>query len=118
VARLLPQLLIPGRPVRGGGRASGDELRGGACVAVELEKLRGMSLALRRRVLRAAAESLGASLNFAATEQVLNLCGFENKGVSANPRSAAGKGALHLENGLRAERSLRELRLFLAEAAE
>jgi tRNA(Ile)-lysidine synthase len=112
--RLLPQVLIPGRPVRGGGRAAGDGLRGSACVAIELERLRGMSLALRRRVLRAAAESLGASLNFAATERILALCGIENKGVMGSVRPSAGKGALHLEGGLRAERSLRELRLFLA----
>jgi tRNA(Ile)-lysidine synthase len=114
LARLLPQVLIPGRPVRGGGRAA----IGPACVAIELERLRGMSLALRRRVLRAAAESLGASLNFAATERILTLCGVENKGVMGGMRPAAGKGALHLEGGLRAERSLRELRLFLAEASE
>ena len=103
LARLLPQILLPGRPVRGGGRAA----TGDACIAIEIERLRSMSLALRRRVLRAAAESLGATLSFAATERVLSLCGIENKEVSA------GKGALHLESGLRAERSVRELRLFV-----
>jgi len=66
-----------------------------------------MSLAMRRRVLRAAAESLGATLNFAATERILALCSVENKEVTS------GRGALHLEDGLRAERSVRELRLFV-----
>lgn len=113
LARLLPQVLMPGLPVRGGGRSASGQ----ACVAIELERLRGMSLALRRRVLRAAAESLGASLNFAATERVLELCGLEGRKSGANPRPAKGKGALHLESGLRAELSVRELRLFL-EAAD
>jgi tRNA(Ile)-lysidine synthase len=101
--RLLPQVLLPGRPVRGGGRAVGSE---GKCVAIELQRLRGMSVAMRRRVLRAAAESLGAAMNFAATERVLELCGIDDKAVT-------GKGALHLEGGLRAERSVREVRLFV-----
>jgi tRNA(Ile)-lysidine synthase len=109
LARLLPQVLIPGRPVRGGGRAA----TGAACVAIELERLRGMSLATRRRVLRAAAESLGATLNFAATERILALCAIDNKGVTGAAKPVAGKGALHLEGGLRAERSVRELRLFM-----
>jgi tRNA(Ile)-lysidine synthase len=112
LAGLLPQVLMPGRSVRGGGRAAS----GPACVAIELERLRGMSLALRRRVLRAAAESLGASLNFAATERILELCAIENKEVMVKKTPVVGKGALHLEGGLRAERSLRELRLFLEDS--
>lgn len=112
LARLLPQVLMPGRPVRGGGRAT----TGAACVAIELERLRGLSLATRRRVVRAAAESLGASLNFAGTERVLALCSVENKEVMPGKRAASGKGALHLEGGLRAERSVRELRLFLEDS--
>jgi len=103
LTRLLPQLLLPGKPVRGGGRTA----TGHACVAIELDRLRAMSLAMRRRVLRAAAESLGTTLNFAATERILALCAPENKVVTS------GKGVLHLEGGLRAERSVRELRLFV-----
>jgi len=106
LARILPQVLLPGKPVRGGGRAVDAN---GACVAIEVERLREMSVALRRRVVRAAAESIGGSLNFAATESVLALCNIGNKGVTA-PRQG-GKGALHLGGGLRAERSVRELRL-------
>jgi tRNA(Ile)-lysidine synthase len=109
LALLLPQVLMPGRPVRGGGRSA----TGPACVAIELERLRGMSVALQRRVLRAAAESLGATLNFAGTERIRVLCGIENKEVIGSSRRASGKGALHLEGGLRAECSVRELRLFL-----
>jgi tRNA(Ile)-lysidine synthase len=106
LARVLPQILLPGKPVRGGGRAVSTT---GAGVAIELERLREMSVAMRRRVVRAAAESVGGTLNFAATESVLALCGLENKGVSAQRQGA--KGAMHLEGGLRAERSVRELRL-------
>jgi len=109
LTRLLPQVLMPGRPVRGGGRAAS----GPACVAIELERLRGMSLALRRRVLRAAVESLGATLSFAATERVLAFCGIDNKEVVGENRPLTAKNALHLEGGLRAERSVRELRFFM-----
>ncbi|HEY0307375.1 MAG TPA: tRNA(Ile)-lysidine synthetase, partial [Acidobacteriaceae bacterium] len=110
LARILPLVLLPGKPVRGGGRAAGS----GACVAVEVDRLREMSVAMRRRVVRAAAESVGGTLNFAATESVLALCGFENTGVSHTRQGT--KGALHLEGGLRAERSARELRFSRVEA--
>lgn len=107
LTRLMPQLLLPGKPVRGGGRAvsTRPEL---ASVAIELERLRPLDPALRRRVLRAAAETLGCHLNFDETARLLALCGFESGAVSITPRTGS---SLHLSNGLKAERSARELRL-------
>ncbi len=106
--RLLPQILLPGKPVRGGGR-SVSTAPGEAAVAIELDRLRTLDPALRRRVLRAAARQLGVRLSFDETSRLLALCGFLNL-----PTVAARTGAaLHLSNQLRAERSHRELRLFL-----
>jgi len=106
--RLLPQILLPGKPVRGGGR-SVSTAPGQSAIAIELDRLRALDPALRRRVLRAAARQLGARLSFDETSRLLALCGF-----LVNPTVAARTGAtLHLSNHLRAERSHRELRLFL-----
>ena len=98
LARLLPSILLPGKPVRGGGRASSthpDE----TSVGMEVERLRALHAALRRRVLRAAAEGLGCHLNFDQTELLLEMC--EGK--------AGRRQTLTAE--VRAERSPRELRL-------
>jgi tRNA(Ile)-lysidine synthase len=108
LSRLLPQLLLPGKPVRGGGRAV-STAPGQSAVAIELDRLRTLDPALRRRVLRAAARQLGARLSFDETSRLLALCGFR-----PDPTVAARTGStLHLSNNLRAERSPRELRLFL-----
>lgn len=110
LARLLPQILLPGKPVRGGGRSvSTAPGQSHSEVAIELDRLRPLDPALRRRVLRAAARQLGARLSFDETSRLLALCGFLTL-----PTVAARTGAtLHLSNQLRAERSHRELRLFL-----
>jgi tRNA(Ile)-lysidine synthase len=97
LARILPQLLLPGTPARGGGRAASthpDE----ASVALEIERLPA-SAAVRRRVLRAAAKQLGVALNFEQTERLLVMCG---------PRPTRRQT---LTAALRAERSPREIRL-------
>jgi len=110
LSRLLPQLLLPGKPVRGGGRAV-STAPGAASVAIELDRLRTLEPALRRRVLRAAARQLGARLSFDETSRLLALCGYRPDPTIA-PRTGA---SIHLSNRLRAERSPRELRLFLQE---
>jgi tRNA(Ile)-lysidine synthase len=99
IAQLLPQLLLPGKPVRGGGRAV-STLPGQGAVAIELDRLRALDLATRRRVLRAAARQLGARLSFDDTARLAAMCD--------GPAAPAG---LHLPGGLRAQRSARELRL-------
>jgi tRNA(Ile)-lysidine synthase len=102
LARVLPQVLLPGKPVRGGGRAVGTVASGEGTVAIELDRLRGMDRATLRRVLRGAARQVGVRLSFADTARLLEL----------TAPGGGGRGAKsQLSGGLRAERSLRELRL-------
>ena len=116
--RLLPQVLLPGRPVRGGGRSvstSPEE----ASAAIELERLRTMDPALRRRVLRAAARQLGCAISFEHTERLMTLCadarpGEPNASGELRKRPARTGSRLELPDGLRAERTGRELRLWRA----
>jgi tRNA(Ile)-lysidine synthase len=103
--RILPSLLLPGKAVRGGGRAAStrpDE----ASIGMEVEKLRSLHPAMRRRVLRAAAERVGCDLNFDQTELLLSMC--EKK---------AGRRET-LTSEVHAERTPRELRLVSQEQEE
>ncbi|HUX28393.1 MAG TPA: tRNA lysidine(34) synthetase TilS [Terracidiphilus sp.] len=94
LTRLAPQLILPGRPVRGGGRAAAEGL------AIDVTRLAALPPALQRRLLRHAAEQLGAVTDFAATEAMRTL-------------ALAGRAGQkrELAQGLRAERTHRELRL-------
>jgi tRNA(Ile)-lysidine synthase len=106
LSRMVPQVVLPGKPVRGGGRTVGT-VPGEGSVALELDRLRSMDPALRRRVVRAAARQLGVRLSFDDTARLLALAGF-----GADPTIAARPGGrLELASQLRAERSARELRL-------
>ena len=98
--RVAQQLLLTGRPVRGGGRAASDGL------GVDVTRLAVLAPAMQRRLLRYAAEKLGAALDFVATE-------------SLRAMALSGKAGqkLELEHGLRAERTPRELRLAIGTAA-
>ena len=109
VARVLPQVLLPGKPVRGGGRAVGTVTGNSGC-AIEIERLRTMAPALRRRVLRAATRSLGRRISAEETAKLLALAGL---GQVHPP--VAGRPGLRLElaGGLRAERTAREIQLRL-----
>jgi tRNA(Ile)-lysidine synthase len=91
------QLVMSGKPVRGGGRAAGEGL------AIDVTRLAALHPALQRRTLRHAAESLGAASDFAATEALRALA---LSGRAGQKRELAG--------GLRAERTPRELRLEIA----
>jgi tRNA(Ile)-lysidine synthase len=93
LARLAPQLILPGRPVRGGGRASSDGL------ALDLVRLAALAPPLQRRLLRYAAGQLGAAPDFASTETLRALA-----------REGRAGQKCELE-GLHAERTHRELRL-------
>jgi tRNA(Ile)-lysidine synthase len=101
LARLTPQLLLQGRPVRGGGRAAGDGL------ALDVSRFAQLAPALQRRLLRFAAEQSGAAVDFTSTEALRNLALTGHAGQK-----------LELAHGLRAERTARELRLRLAVEAE
>lgn len=93
LARLAPQLLLPGKPVRGGGRV------GSAGLAIEISRFTSLFPALQRRLLRQAARQLGAAPDFSATEALRIL--------AINGRS----GQKCELAGLHAERTPRELRL-------
>lgn len=106
LSRVLPQLLLPGKPTRGGGRVVGTG-PGPGSLALEIERLRSLDPSLRRRVLRAAARQLGARISFAETSRLLALCGLvELATVAPKPGSS-----LRISGDLLAERSVRELRL-------
>ena len=102
LARLMPGVVLPGRPVRGGGRANSTR-PDVAELSMELERLRTMHPALQRRILRAAAEQLGASLSFDQTEALRTLV------VAAQP-GAGRRGRVELGAGVAAERTLRDAR--------
>ena len=95
--RLLPSLLLPGRPTRGGGRSASTHPEE-QTVAIEEARLRALHPAVARRVLRAAARRLGARLNFDQTEQLLAM-------------GKPGARKLELPGGIVVERSLREIRI-------
>ena len=108
--RILPQIVLPGTPVRGGGRAN-STAPGEQALAIELERLRGLDPALRRRVVRAAARQLGARLNFEETSRLLALAGLPPSGLGDLTLSTKAGTILRLSQGLVAQRTLRELRL-------
>jgi tRNA(Ile)-lysidine synthase len=95
LARVAPQLLMPGRPVRGGGRASGE-----SSLSLDVTRLAALAPAVQRRLLRHAAGQLGAAPDFVSTEALRTL---------ALTGRAGQRRELAL--GLRAERTPRELRL-------
>jgi tRNA(Ile)-lysidine synthase len=101
LANIAPQLVMTGRAVRGGGRAAGDGL------SIDVTRFAGLPPSLQRRLLRHAAQSLGAAPDFAATEV---LCALALTG-RAGQKSQLG-------NGLRGERTPRELRLAVGPATE
>jgi tRNA(Ile)-lysidine synthase len=101
LTRILPQVLLPGRPARGGGRTV-STAAGEASVAIEVERLRGLDRPTLRRVLRAAARQVGVRLNFSDTARLLEV-------VSAP--ASRGSAKLNLSGGLVAERTPREVRL-------
>jgi len=93
---LAPQLVLPGSPVRDGGRA------GNAGFAVDVTRLAAQPPAMQRRLLRYAAGQLGVALGYVATERLRDLA---LSGLAAQK--------CELSQGLRAERTHRELRLTL-----
>jgi len=113
LSRIMPQLLLPGKPVRGGGRAVSTAPGESGAVALEIDRLRALNPALRRRVVRAAARQLGARLSFDETARLLALAGLlPDSSPVDRPAAARAGSSLHLPSQLRAERSPRELRLF------
>ncbi|MEO8725658.1 MAG: tRNA lysidine(34) synthetase TilS [Acidobacteriaceae bacterium] len=96
--RALPFLLLPGAPVRGGGRSSSAFQP--ASLALSLEALSRHPLALQRRLVRAALHPVGA-LSLADTERILGLAS----------SSAKSDKWMELGNGIRVRRLHRELQI-------
>ena len=94
LARVAPQVILPGKPVRGGGRAAADGL------ALDVTRLAALAPALQRRIIRHAAAQLGAAPDFASTETL--------RGLALSGRAGQRN---ELAQGLRAERTHREMRL-------
>jgi tRNA(Ile)-lysidine synthase len=91
-ARLLPMVVLHGKPARGGGRQSTQHHD----FALSIEELKRQPLALQRRLIRAAAATLGVKLDLLHVEEVLAV-------------ADSGK-ACELPEGWRVQRSFRELR--------
>ena len=105
--RLLPTLLLPGRAVRGGGRAvtsRPDE----ASLGMELGRLGALAPAVCRRLFRETARRLGVTLDFDQVERLMAMV--TTKGTKPSPRRE------QLTAQLRAERTPRELRLVFQNA--
>jgi tRNA(Ile)-lysidine synthase len=96
IARLGPQMLLAGRPVRGGGRAGSDE----GTVALDVVRIGAQPPALQRRLLRDVAARMGVSLDFDGVESLLRLV---TDGRAGQRLSFAG--------ALGAERTPREIRI-------
>ena len=96
VVRLASQIILRGRPVRGGGRAT-TTANG---VALDIDRFKAEPIALQRRVLRFAAAQLESALDYPATEALRNL----------TLTGRAGQ-RLELADGLRVDRTHREIRL-------
>jgi tRNA(Ile)-lysidine synthase len=99
IPRMASEIILPGRPVRGGGRAAAED------IALEISRLSEQPVAIQRRILRFAAGKLGAAPDFPATESLRNLALTGRAGQK-----------LELAGGLRAERTHRELRLSIQPA--
>ena len=96
VSRTAAQIVLPGRPVRGGGRAASEGL------AIEAGRLAALPVALQRRILRFAARKLGAKPDFEATESLRSV-------------ALIGRAGQKCElAGVRGERTHRELQLSAA----
>jgi tRNA(Ile)-lysidine synthase len=100
MGRLAPQLVLPGRPVRGGGRAGEDGL------GLDVTRLAALAPAVQRRLLRYVAEQLGTAPDFASTEALRTLALTGRAGQKCE-----------LAQRLRAERTPRELRLTVGAAS-
>jgi tRNA(Ile)-lysidine synthase len=108
--RQLPLLLLPGKPTRGGGRSVSTS-DGDSELAIEIARLGNLELALQRRIVRAAADRAGATLDFEATERLLAM-------VTPTARLSGKSSRMELPGGVCVERSARELRFGRSSAKE
>ena len=107
VTRVLPLVLVPGEPARGGGRRQTSA----QAISLDIQKLQQYGLAVQRRLLLAAAQQLGCHLDFEHVQAILDLLG-----------QRAAKGArnrtVEIASGWQARLLFRELRLERVAALE
>ena len=96
IAGVAGEVILRGRPVRGGGRATSAA----DGIALDLARLNAQPIALQRRLLRYGCGLLEAAPDFEATEALRRLA-----------REGRAGQKLELAQGLRAERTHREIRL-------
>jgi len=104
IARLLPLVVVPGEPTRGGGRRK----TGAQSIAIDIQRLSQQPLAVQRRLLRAAAETIGHTMDFEQVYSVLNL-------IAHRTEQGAQKKIVEIGNGRRVRLLFRELRFEMAE---
>ena len=100
IKRLLPLMVSPGEPARGGGRKQ----TAATAIALDLHKLEQQQLAVQRRLLRAAAESLGCSLDFEHVQDILDL-------IAQRTQYGTQAKVVEIAHGWRARLLFRELRI-------
>lgn len=98
--RLLPLVCKPGEPARGGGRRQTSA----RATAIDIQALQQQPLAVQRRVLRAAAEQIGCSLDFEHVQAILDL-------ISQRQTRGAQSRTVEVEEGWNARLLFRELRI-------
>jgi len=96
--RILPAVLLPGTPTRGGGRSAGASTKDDQCIAVGIEALQRLPLAMQRRVIRHMAESLDKTIDFEHTSQILD-----------DLLSGRAGSQLQISSGFTARRTYREI---------
>ena len=100
IKRMLPLVFRSGEPARGGGRrqTSAD------AIAIDIQALQQQQLAVQRRLLRAAADQIGCSLDFEHVQAILDLiCRRQARGARAK--------TVEIANGWTARLLFRELRI-------
>jgi tRNA(Ile)-lysidine synthase len=100
VGRLLPQVVVAGKPAGGGGRRQGLP----CVIALDIHKLAAHPLAMRRRLVRAGAEQLGCMLDFEQVQSVLDLL------AQRSERGTKGR-TIEIQKQWKARLLFRELRI-------
>ena len=99
-ARLLPMVVAPGEPARGGGRKQTSA----EAFSFDIQKFEQFPLTIRRRLLLRASEQLGCGLDFDHLKAILDLLD-ERRAKGARNRT------IEIAHGWRARLSFRELRI-------
>jgi tRNA(Ile)-lysidine synthase len=99
VSRVLPLVVLPGEPARGGGRKQTSA----EAISLDIQKFQSHPLGVQRRLLRAAGEQLGCGLDFEHVQAVLDL-------LSSRSSRGARNKTIEIADGWRARLLFRELR--------